>query len=263
MPSELLTEHHHSTLVLTLSEPATRNSLSPQACTAGIEALSVAEADAAVRCVVLRGAGAHFCAGVDLQEVAAHRALGEPAGREEQRQAIERLHGLVEALRTFPKPVIAAVEGHAVGAGFALALACDLLIAAEDARFAMLHAELGQSPDGGASWHLAQRLPRARVLEMLWLPELLTARQIEQYGLINRVVDSGQSFAEALHWAERLARMAPGALASAKELVELAVGRTLRAQLDSESAHALGNLFHPHGGEGLQAFFDQRTPNFG
>jgi enoyl-CoA hydratase/carnithine racemase len=263
MPSELLTQRHLRTLVLTLSEPSTRNALSPQACAAGIEALGVAESDAAVRCVVLRGAGAHFCAGADLRELAQHRAQGDPAGRDAQLAAVQSLHGLVEALRSFPKPVVAAVEGHAAGAGFALALACDLVIAAEDARFTMSHGQLGLSPDGGASWHLAQRLPRAQALRLLWLPEALTARQVEHWGLVTHVVDSGQAFDEALRWADRLAAMAPGALASAKELLELAAGRSLREQLDAEARHVLDNLFGPHGAEGLHAFLDGRAPRFG
>jgi hypothetical protein len=133
MPAELLTERRGSTLVLTLSDPATRNTLSPQVYAAGIEALETAESDAGVRAVVLRGDGEHFCSGGDLNRLAATRQ-GEPA---EQARNIERFHAFIEAIRAFPKPVIGAVEGFAAGGGCSLALACDLIVAAEGAKFVM------------------------------------------------------------------------------------------------------------------------------
>ena len=258
MPSELLTQRHGATLVLTLSDPATRNTLSPQASAAGVEALNVADSSDEIRCVVLRGDGAHFCSGGNLQRLAHTRTVGPDA----QRQSIEHFHGFIEALRSFPKPVIAAVEGYAAGGGFSLALACDLVVAAEDAKFVMSYAKVGLSPDGGGSWHLAQQLPRALVLQMLWLAEPLTARQLQPYGLVNQVVPSGQAEAEALKLAERLSAMSPDAIASAKELVNLASQRRLRDQLDAEREHFVHNLFADNGGEGLQAFFDKRAPRF-
>lgn len=259
MPSELLTERHGATLVLTLSDPATRNTLSPQACAAGVEALSVAESDDTLRAVVLRGDGDHFCSGGNLQRLAHTRTIGP----HEQHQSIERFHAFVEALRTSPKPVIAAVEGAAAGGGFSLALACDLVVAAESAQFTLSYGKAGLSPDGGSTWHLANALPRAVVLEMAWLPEAMPARRLLELGLVNRVTDTGQALAEALRMAERLARMAPNAVASAKELVNQARGRSLREQLDAERDHFIDNLFHANGGEGLQAFFEKRPPRFG
>jgi len=258
MPSELLTERHGAVLVLTLSDPATRNSLSQQAIAAGIEALNVAESDPQIRCALLRGDGAHFCAGGNLQGLLERRHAGPPA----QVQMLEHLHQFIEALRVFPKPVVAAVEGAAAGAGFSLALACDLVVAAEDARFILSHARLGLSPDGGATWSLAQALPRALVQQLVWLAEPVTARQLHQWGLVGWVTDSGQAFTEALRLAHRLADMAPNALASGKELVQQATGRTLAQQLASERDHFVENLFHDNGAEGLQAFTDKRPPIF-
>jgi enoyl-CoA hydratase/carnithine racemase len=258
MPSELLTERQDRTLVLTISDPATRNTLSPQVYDAGIEALETAESDDGVRCVVLRGDGAHFCSGGNLQRLAHTRTIGP----HEQQASVGRFHGFIEALRAFPKPVIAAVEGAAAGGGFSLALACDLIVAAEDATFTMSYARAGLSPDGGGSFHLAQALPRALVLQMLWLAEPLGARALHGLGLVNRVTDSGQALAEALRVAERLGAMAPNAIASAKELVNQAAGRRLAEQLDAEREHFVANLFHANGAEGLRAFFDKRPPRF-
>ena len=258
MTSELLTERHGAVLVLTLSDPATRNTLSHQALAAGIEALNVAESDAQIRCAILRGDGAHFCAGGNLQGLMERRRAGPPA----QVQMIEHLHQFIEALRAFPKPVIAAIEGAAAGAGFSLALACDLVVAAEDARFILSHGRLGLSPDGGATWALAQALPRALVQQLVWLAEPASARQLNEWGLVGWVTDSGQAFTEALRLAHSLADMAPNALASGKELVQQATGRTLADQLAAERDHFVENLFHVNGAEGLQAFLEKRRPAF-
>lgn len=258
MTAELRTERRDATLLLTLSDPSARNALSPQVYAAGIEALSVAESEPAVRVVVLQGEGGHFCSGGNLGRLTANRQQG----RETQRQAIEMFHQFVGALRSFPKPVIAAVEGAAAGGGFSLALACDLIVAAEDARFSLAYGRVGLSPDGGGSWHLARGLPRALALQMLWLGETLTARDLQARGLVNRVTDSGQALIDALHIAGQLAACAPNAVASAKELVNQAAGHSLDEQLDAERDHFLDNLFHDNGAEGLQAFFEKRAPRF-
>lgn len=259
MPSELLTERRGAVLLLTLSDPATRNTLSAQVLSAGIEALGVAESDPQVAAVILRGAGAHFCAGGNVQGLAERR----DAGRAAQRQMLEHLHQFVEALRAFPKPVIAAVEGAAAGAGFAVALNCDLIVAAEDAQFTLSYGRLGLSPDAGSSWNLVQALPRMLVQRMIWLAEPASAAQLRDLGLVGWVAPAGQATAEALRVAARLEAMAPNALASAKELVQLAPSRTLHQQLAAERDHFIENLFHANGAEGLQAFIEKRAPRFG
>ena len=258
MPSELLTERNGAVLVLTISDPATRNTLSAQALAAGIEALGVAESDPQVRAVILRGDGAHFCAGGNVHGLAERREAGRPA----QREMLERLHQFVEALRVFPKPIIAAVEGAAAGAGFALALACDLIVAAEDAQFTMSYARLGLSPDAGSSWNLLQSLPRMLAQRMIWLAEPASAAQLHSAGIVGWLVARGQSSTEALQIANRLAAMAPNALASAKELVQQAPNRSLHQQLAAERDHFIDNLFDDNGAEGLQAFFAKRAPRF-
>lgn len=259
MPAELLTERRGATMILTLSDPATRNTLSPQVYAAGIEALNTADADDSLRCVVLRGDGEHFCSGGDLNRLAATRQHGSAA---DQAQNIERFHAFVQALRDFPKPVIAAVEGFAAGGGCSLALACDLIVAAESARFVMSYGRAGLSPDGGGSWHLGRALPRALALQMLWLPEPMPARRWHELGLVNVIADAGQALGEAMRLAERLAAMAPNAIASAKELVAAAPDASLQAQLQAERDHFVANLFHDNGAEGLSAFFDKRAPHF-
>ncbi len=258
MPSELHAERRDAALVLTISDPASRNSLSEQVFAAGIEALDSAESDDSVRCVVLQGDGEIFCAGGNLQRLKAVRQ----GDRSVQDAMLQRFHGFVEALRVFPKPVVAAVEGAAAGGGFSLALACDLIVAAEDARFILSYGRIGLSPDGGATWQLMQRLPRQLVLQMLWLHEPVSAAQLHSHGIVNWVVPKGRAGAHACEIAQKLAGCAPNAIASVKELVNQWPERSLAQQLDLERDHFLDNLYHPNGDEGLQSFLDKRPPSF-
>lgn len=258
MPSELLTERQGAVLILTISDPETRNTLSEAVITAGIEALSTAEADDEIRAIVLRGAGSHFCVGGNLQGLLARRQSGSAA----QARMLELLHQWIEALRACPKPVIAAVEGAAAGAGFSLALACDLLVAADDARFILAHAKLGLTPDGGATWHLVRALPRAAAQHLVWLAEPAGARQLHGWGVVQTLAAPGQALTEALRLADRLAALAPNTLAGAKELINAAAGQGLAAQLAAERDQFLLTLFHANGGEGLQAAVAKRPPKF-
>jgi len=259
MASELRTERRGSTLLLTISDPATRNALSEQVYTAGVEALNVAEADAALRCVVLQGDGGHFTSGGDIRRLAARRA----EGAESVQRGVDRMHALVEALRAFPKPVIAAVEGAAAGAGFSLALACDLIVAAENARFTMAYGRIGLTPDGGGLWQLMQALPRQRVTRCVWFAEPLTARELHAAGVVGWVTDNGGALPQALALADRLAQAtAPNAIAGAKELIALAPRRALAEHLAAERRHFTDTLLHPNANEGLVAFLEKRSPRF-
>jgi enoyl-CoA hydratase/carnithine racemase len=258
MPSELLTAREGATLILTLSDPATRNTLSPQVYSAGIEALNVAEADDGVRAIIVRGDGEHFCAGGDLNRIIGLRQAGPQA----QGESIALFHQFIESLRTCPKPTIAAVEGFAAGGGMSLALACDMVVAAADARFVMSYAKVGLTPDGGGTWHLARELPRQLALEMIWLGEAMPATRLHALGLVNRVTDKGLALVEALALAERLAAMAPNAVAGAKELVARAAASPLTEHLEAERQAFLTQLFHDNGAEGLKAFLEKRRAVF-
>ena len=156
MTAQLLSTSEGQTLILTLSNPEFRNALGPEMYAAGVEALSVAESSADVRSVVITGANGIFSAGGNLQRLQNNRQLPP----EHQAQSIEGRHNWIEAIRTFPKPVIAAVEGPAAGAGFSLALACDMIVAARNSVFLMAYSSIALSPDGGGSWSLSRAVPR-------------------------------------------------------------------------------------------------------
>jgi enoyl-CoA hydratase/carnithine racemase len=179
-----------------------------------------------------------------------------------QAESIEGLHNWIDSIRTFPKPVIAAVEGAAAGAGFSLALACDLVVAARDAVFAASYSNVALSPDGGMSWHLAQALPRQLATEWLMGGERIAAARLHALGLVNELADSGQALTTALQLAARLDAKAPNALASIKELLNEARGATLPAQLTQERDHFVRNLHHANAGIGIAAFLAKETPRY-
>jgi enoyl-CoA hydratase/carnithine racemase len=172
------------------------------------------------------------------------------------------LHSWIEAIRTFPKPVIAAVEGAAAGAGFSLALACDLMVAAEDAIFIMAYINIALSPDGGASWSLSKAVPRQLVSELLLGGERIGARRLHELGIVNRVTPPGGALNEAMALAEKLNARAPNAVASIKELINDAADATLNRQLASERDHMVRNLHHANAGIGIAAFLAKQVPDY-
>ncbi len=256
MTAELKSTSQGHTLILTLSNPEHRNALGPEMYAAGVEALSVAESSNEVRSVVITGAGTLFSAGGNLQRLRANREQPPSV----QAQSIEGLHSWIEAVRTFPKPVIAAVEGAAAGAGFSLALACDFIIAADNAVFVMAYSNIALSPDGGASWSLARALPRQLVNELLMSGERISAARLEQLGVVNQVTAPAGALAAAQALAEKLNGRATNVMASIKELVSDAMESTLSAQLASERDHFVRNLHHANAGIGIEAFLARQTP---
>ena len=246
------------TMVLTISNPEHRNALGPEMYAAGIEALNVAETNPDVRSVVITGEGATFCAGGNLQRLQANRQQPPQV----QADSIEALHSWIESIRTFPKPVIAAVEGAAAGAGFSLCLACDFIVAADDAVFVMAYSNVGLSPDGGSSWHLSRLLPRQLAGELLMAGERITATRLHELGIVNRVSSAGSALADALALAQKLNARAPNVLASIKELMNEAGDTHLTGQLAAERDHFVRNLHHANAGIGIAAFLGKQKPEY-
>jgi enoyl-CoA hydratase/carnithine racemase len=246
------------TMVLTISNPALRNALSPAMYAAGVEALNFADSSDEIRSVVITGEGSMFCAGGNLQRLLDNRSQA----REVQAQSIDGLHSWIEAIRSCRKPVIAAVEGPAAGAGFSLCLACDMIVAARDAVFVMAYSNVGLSPDGGASWHLGRMLPRQLASELLLGGERISPERLHALGVVNRVADTGNALNEALQIAGKLNTRAPNALASIKELLNDAPLRPLSAHLPAERDAFVANLHHANGGEGISAFLGKRPAQY-
>ena len=258
MPAELKSESRDQTMVLTINDPQTRNALSPDIYAAGVEALNGAERNRDIRSVVITGANGMFSAGGNLNRLQARRL----ESAEEQARGVNALHGWIDTIRNFPKPVIAAVEGAAAGAGFSLALACDFIVASREATFIMAYARVGLSPDGGGTWSIASALPRQLAMEILMGADKVDVQRLHALGVVNRVSQPGYALEDALAWANQINQRAPNALISIKELVGDARSNSLHQHLDQERDQFVRNLSHANAGEGITAFFEKRPPRY-
>jgi enoyl-CoA hydratase/carnithine racemase len=177
-------------------------------------------------------------------------------------ERIAAVNELARALRACPKPVIAAVEGHAAGAGFSIALGCDLLVAAEDAVFTLSYVKIGVNPDGGGSWFIARALPPQLASELALTAAPIAPQRLAQFGVVNRVVAPGKARENALSWAAEIAAGATGAIGRTKRLLEEAAQTPLSLHLEREREGFADNFYGPEGGEGIAAFLEKRKPKF-
>jgi enoyl-CoA hydratase/carnithine racemase len=244
MSAELKASRSDATLILTLSNPGAKNMIDAEMCAAAIETLSTAERDESVRAVVLTGADDFFCAGSTLNP------LLNPGLKHTERDqsviidTIDNLHGLIEAIRDCPKPVIAAVEGVAESAGFSLALACDMIVASASAQFAMTYVNAGLTTDGGASWFLTRSLPRHIATEILIAGKPINASRLHEFGLVNKVVSDGTALNNALAWADELAMLSTSAIEQIKSLIREAENNSLSKHFEAEKKSFLESLYH-------------------
>ncbi len=240
-----------ATAILTLDYPARRNALAMAMRRELVDALEAIEADGDLRAVVITGAGGTFCAGGDLSDM----NVGDiAAGRERFRLT----HRLVRLLIKASKPVIAAVEGHCVGAGLSLAMCCDTVIAAADARFAAGFGRVGLIADLGLLHTLPARIGQGRARQVFLYGERLEAAEAERIGLVDRVVGPGEALAAALERARVFAAGAPLPVAFTKQF--LAAG--LDAALDWEREVQSTLFLTADHAEGKAAFLDKRAAAF-
>ncbi|RJG05821.1 enoyl-CoA hydratase [Noviherbaspirillum cavernae] len=258
MSAELQAARRDATLILTISNPGARNALHPDIYAAAIETLSTAERDDSVRAVILTGADNFFCAGGNLNRLLENRSRDQA----EQAESINSLNGWIEAIRDCPKPVIAAVEGAAAGAGFSLALACDLIVAGESAKFLMSYVKVGLTPDGGGSWFLTQALPHQLAAELLIGGETILAPRLHQLGVVNKLVADGTALDTALTWSDTLSEQSPNAVERVKALMQQARGNSLAQHFEAEKISFIESLHHRDAQEGITAFLEKRKPHY-
>jgi 2-(1,2-epoxy-1,2-dihydrophenyl)acetyl-CoA isomerase len=241
---------------ITLDRPDALNSLEASLKKDLLAAFREAGRDRAVRVVILTGAGRAFCVGQDLKE----RLAPDPAPLDVEVR--ERFNPLVMAIRLLDKPVIAAVNGVAAGAGASLAFACDLRIAAEHASFVLAFGRIGLIPDTGATWLLPRLVGLGRASELLLLADPLPAAEALRIGLVNRVVPGDELAAQARRLAMSLAEGAPRAMALTKRAMRRALESGFEATLDYEaSLQGIAGRTADHA-EGLAAFIEKRPPRF-
>ncbi|MFJ9035179.1 enoyl-CoA hydratase/isomerase family protein [Streptomyces sp. NPDC102406] len=244
---------------ITLNRPEALNAVTRDQRERVIGLLTAASADPDVRAVVLTGTGKGFCAGADLRGApdAGERVAGDVA-----RMIRLGAQRLVAAVLDCEKPVIAAVNGTAAGLGAHLALACDLVLAAESARFIEVFVRRGLVPDGGGA-HLLPRLvgPR-RAKELMFFGDALPAADAERWGLVNRVVPDAELARTAREWAERLASGPTRALALTKQLVNAALDTDRAAAFAAEASAQELNMATHDANEGVTAYRERRSPRF-
>ena len=255
MYETLLAETHDGVRVLTLNRPDVLNAVNAQMGRELLQALRDAERAAEVRCVLLAASGRGFCAGADLREqVPGRTSLGDLLR--------ERYNGIVLRMRTMEKPVIAAINGVAAGAGCNLALAADLRIASDRANFIEVFSRVGLIPDSGGTWLLPRLVGMGRALEMMFFADPMDALTAERLGLVNRVVPHDDLMAQTKEWAARLAAGPTRAYGLIKRGVNRALALDLEGALEYEAhLQEVAGRTEDHR-EGVAAFLAKRTPQY-
>ncbi|MFI0736217.1 enoyl-CoA hydratase/isomerase family protein [Streptomyces sp. NPDC021225] len=264
---------------ITLNRPAALNAITPDQRERLISLLDDASADPAVGAVVLTATGKGFCAGADLRggprpAAGSGAGSGPGPGSGSGSGGDERVAGdvarlirrgaqrLITAVLDCEKPVIAAVNGTAAGLGAHLAFACDLVLAAESARFIEVFVRRGLVPDGGGAYLLPRLIGPQRAKELLFFGDALSAAEAERIGLVNRVVPDGDLAKTAREWAERLAGGPTRAIALTKQLVNGSLEADRTAAFAAEAAAQEINMTTADAREGVRAFAERRAPEY-
>ena len=253
----VLTEKIGRTVVVTLNRPEARNSLTKEVVKAIASAIEGASVATDVRCVVLAGAGGHFCAGADLRRT----FVEDPDLMDHLDEYMDAFHSLIRAIVRCPKPTIAQMDGAAVGFGADMALACDLRIASTTAYLQEKFVNIGLMPDGGGTFWLPRLIGTARAMKAMLLSEKLEAKELEALGLLTSVVPPGELKAATMALAERIENGPPLAYAALKSAVYGSLG-DIEAALKREREGQLRLLKSQDVIEGVMAWSQKRAPDF-
>jgi 2-(1,2-epoxy-1,2-dihydrophenyl)acetyl-CoA isomerase len=241
-------------VTLTLDRPEKKNAMNAAMFDELLAVFREVNDSSSDRVLVITGAGGAFCSGADLGE----------RGRD-TRHPLARLHwvaDIVLALHRIPKPVIAKVNGIAVGAGMNLALGCDLIVASENARFSEIFARRGLTIDFGGSWLLPRLIGMHRAKELAFFADIISAKEAAELGLINRVLPAGEIDAFVAEWADRLAAGPPLALSMTKRLLTNAFSLSMDEALEAEGLAQSVNAGTEDTPEAIRAFLEKREPKF-
>ncbi len=244
---------------LTLNRPDVLNAINLDMTSGLLAAVRKAAAEPSVRAVILTGAGRGFCAGADL---AATQSASSGANTRLGDGLIERYHPIILGLREMPKPVIAAVNGAAAGAGMSLALAADIVLAGESASFLQAFSKIGLVPDAGSTWLLDRYAGSMRARALAMLAEKIPAARAQEYGLVWQVVPDADLADTARQMAEHMAKMPTRAFALIKQAMDAASSNDLAAQLQVEADLQTEAGQTEDFREGVAAFLEKRAPDF-
>ncbi len=210
------------------------------------------------RVIILSGAGGFFCSGGNLDGLKQR----SESDYEHRRSNVNKINKMILLMRSCPLPIIAAVEGGAAGAGVGLALACDMIFAAEATFFMAAYVKIGITPDGGMTPFMAEAIPRWLFAQMVFTGDKMPIQRLYQMGVVNEITAKNAAVSSALKMAERLAKGPAQALAMGKALISSARLKPLGAQLDEEAHIVATALGSKDAREGINAFLEKRTPNF-
>lgn len=245
-------------LVVENRNAARRNALTPEFYDGLHHALRLAADSPRIGAVLLMGEGDFFCAGGDLSMLITAQSMDGDS----RRARIDELNDLIRAVVHCPRPVIAVVEGGAAGAGLSLALACDMVISARDARFTAAYVTAGLVPDGGLTATLAAGLPPQLAAQMALTGQPVGAERLHALGLINELTDPGEAIMAAMALADHLARGPADAQAAIKRLMTGARAAIFEAQMEAERDAMALALAAPEAAEGITAFLAKRPTDF-
>jgi enoyl-CoA hydratase len=252
--------------VLTFQDPDRLNAMTEAMGRALRAAVDELRGENALRAMVLTGAGRAFSAGgdLDLIEAKARAGAASPGGavREENRAFMERFYGLYLSVRELPFPTVAAIQGPAIGAGLCVALACDLRVAAREAKLGLNFVRLGIHPGMGACWTLPRLVGPARAAELLFTGRILDGSEAERIGLVNQAVARDEVLPTALALAREIAESAPLPVRGAKQALAGSLDRSLEEQLRFEAEQQSRNYETRDLPEGIAASREKRSPRF-
>ncbi len=254
--STIISEKKGAVLLLTLNRPDKFNSFNREMSLSFIEHLEDAGSDKSIRAIVITGSGKAFCAGQDLGEAT------DPNGPGIKRIVEEHYNPIILKIRAMPKPVIAAVNGVAAGAGANIALACDIVFAASSSSFIQAFSKIGLVPDSGGTYTLPRLVGLNLASALMITGDKLSAQDARSFGLVYKVFEDPQLLEQSLHQAEQLAAMPTMAIARTKELLNQTFSNTLEQQLYAERDMQVKSAQGYDYKEGVKAFLEKRKPEF-
>ena len=239
-----------------LNRPNAYNAFNREMALALIDQIQSFSSDEEIRVVVIQGNGKAFCAGQDLVEVTADNGIGF------EQILNEHYNPIIKAIRSCQKPVIAAVNGVAAGAGANIALACDFTIARDSAKFTQAFSKIGLVPDSGGTFFLPRLVGLQRATALMMLSDVISSTDAASMGMIYRSVSDDQFDAEVFNLSSKLAKLPTKALAMTKELLNASFTNSLHEQLEMEGIYQLKASSTEDYNEGVSAFLEKRKPNF-
>jgi 2-(1,2-epoxy-1,2-dihydrophenyl)acetyl-CoA isomerase len=255
----LIVETRDHVATITLNRPERYNAIDLQLAQELTEAVLTCSEDPGVRALVITGAGSVFSGGGNVKEFG--KRLGTISRYLKELTTV--LHIAISRICRMPKPVVAAVNGVAAGGGMSLVLACDLVVAAESARFTMAYAGIGATPDGSSSYFLPRLIGVKRAFDLFYTNRTLTAKEAEAWGLVNKVIPDADFNAAVHELATQLAKGPTLAYGRAKRLLHVGSQESLETQMEHESELIALNAMTADFQEGVKAFVEKRRPSFG